>query len=214
MYKPIVLALFLLGFIQLYSQDKKNFNLFKPHKLGLLYNYGSEDNFLFDDPDYTYSSHIVKTQFFYNIARLKASNIQLIIQPQYQWISHQLINEQFVTPDDEDYIIKRKEFTAKKNINLYGLEFGIALLKPINKTCHFRASISLGLNYINTRTERLAKGFTFLENFSLGMTKQLWKKSEFYIGTNFGHVSNLNIQTPNDGYNVLGIEVGYSIFLQ
>ncbi|OBY65813.1 hypothetical protein LPB301_08305 [Polaribacter reichenbachii] len=71
--------------------------------------------------------------------------------------------------------------------------------------------MSLGFNYIDTRTERIAKGFTFLENFSLGISYETFSDSYLYIGTNlFGHVSNLDFNLPNAGYNILGLEIGYS----
>ena len=77
----------------------------------------------------------------------------------------------------------------------------------------FQGTISLGFNYIDTRTERIAKGFTFIENFSVGFSHQTFTNSFIYLGTNFGHVSNLNFQQPNNGYNILGLEIGYSYTL-
>ncbi|MDD7913889.1 acyloxyacyl hydrolase [Polaribacter sp. MSW5] len=66
---------------------------------------------------------------------------------------------------------------------------------------------------MNKRTERVAKGFTFIENFSIGFSHHSFKNSFIYFGTNFGHVSNLNFQLPNDGYNILGLEIGFSYFI-
>ena len=86
--------------------------------------------------------------------------------------------------------------------------------KEITEKLNLQGTISLGLSFIDTRTERLTKGFTFIENFSLGFSYKIVKNSYLYIGTNFGHVSNLNFQKPNDGYNVLGIEIGYSYVLE
>ena len=74
--------------------------------------------------------------------------------------------------------------------------------------------MSLGFSVINTRTERLAKGFTFIENLSLGFLYKTTPKHHFYIGTSFGHVSNLDFQKPNDGYNTLGFDVGYAFVLK
>ena len=93
---------------------------------------------------------------------------------------------------------------------LYGVEFGLTAKKRVFKKIELQGTISLGFNYIDTRTERLAKGFTFIENFSLGFSYNFTKKSYLYLVSNiFGHVSNLNFQKPNDGYNILGIEIGY-----
>ncbi len=47
----------------------------------------------------------------------------------------------------------------------------------------------------------------FIENFSLGFSYETFPNSFLYFGSNiFGHVSNLDFQKPNDGYNILGLE--------
>ena len=192
-----------------YNQNKKDWSL-TPKKIGVLYNYGSEDNFLFDDKDYTYSTNTLKLQAFYNLGSWRNFDFELIVQPQVQFLQHQLLNEFYVTPDQENFREKIAEFIQPKNMNLYGIEFGFAGKKELFKKLDLQASISLGFSYIDTRTERLAKGFTFIENFTLGFSYQIFKESFLYIGSNFGHVSNLNFQKPNDGYNILGLEIGYS----
>jgi hypothetical protein len=196
-----------------FSQER-NKSILKPYKLGFLYNFSSNENFIFDDVDYTYITNTYKAQVFYKLGKWKNINLELIVQPQVQFLKHQLINEQFITPDQENYLEKRTEFTKAKMMNLYGLEFGFGAKKEITEKLNLQGTISLGLSFIDTRTERLTKGFTFIENFSLGFSYKIVKNSYIYIGTNFGHVSNLNFQKPNDGYNVLGIEIGYSYVLE
>ena len=39
-------------------------------------------------------------------------------------------------------------------------------------------------------------------------------KSEIFLATTVGHVSNFNIQKPNSGYNILGFELGYRVFIK
>lgn len=202
--------LFLLFSLCIYSQEKAKL---KPDKIGFLINYGSEDNFIFNDTDYTYESVAIKGQAFYKLKNWKNLQLHLIVQPQVQFISHQLLNEQYITPDQEDYINKRIEFTAKKHLQMYGLEFGFGFSKKVTETLALYSTISLGFNYIDTRTERLAKGFTFLENFSLGLSRKVNEVSSLYLGCNFGHISNLNFKLPNDGYNILGLEIGYNFIL-
>lgn len=202
---------FVLFLGKLVSQEKKS--VLKPYKIGVLYNYGSEDNFLFDDKDYTYSTNSYKFQAFYNLGSWKNFDFELIVQPQVQFLHHQLLNEWYVTPDQENFQEKIAEFTQPKNMNLYGLEFAFVVKTKIYRKLDFIGSTSLGFSYINTRTERLAKGFTFIENFSLGFSHPILKKSYLYLGSNFGHISNLNFKKPNDGYNILGVEIGYSFLL-
>lgn len=212
MKNTILSVIFLFVVLSAFSQHKKK-SFLKPYKIGFLYNYGSNENFLFDDTDFTYSTNTYKGQLFYSLGTWKKIDFELIVQPQVQFSNHQLINKFYVTPNQENYLEKIAEFTQPKKMNLYGIEFGLAGLKKITEKIYIQGSVSLGLATINTRTERLAKGFTFLENFSLGFLFKNNKKSHFYLGTSFGHVSNLNFQKPNDGYNILGIDVGYSFLI-
>ncbi|QNM87062.1 acyloxyacyl hydrolase [Polaribacter pectinis] len=95
-------------------------------------------------------------------------------------------------------------------MHLYAIEFGFAAKKKLTNKLDLQGTISLGFSYIDTRSERLAKGFTFIENFSVGFSYQTSNKTFLYLGSNFGHVSNLNFLSPNDGYNILGMEIGFS----
>ena len=208
------LSFFSLFIVMTSFSQERNKSILKPYKLGFLYNFSSNENFIFDDVDYTYITNTYKAQVFYKLGKWKNIDLELIVQPQVQFLKHQLINEQFITPDQENYLEKRTEFTKAKMMNLYGLEFGFGAKKEITEKLNLQGTISLGLSFIDTRTERLTKGFTFIENFSLGFSYKIVKNSYIYIGTNFGHVSNLNFQKPNDGYNVLGIEIGYSYVLE
>lgn len=185
-----------------------------PKKLGFLYNLGKEDNFIFNDEDYFYTTKVYKGQLFYDLYNYKKIDFSLIVQPQLQTIKHQLINEQFITPDQENYLEKRDKYTKLKTINLYGLEFGLSTKIKLLNTLSFDATIGLGFCYIDETTERLAEGFTFIENFSIGFTHKTLPKMNIYVGSNFGHVSNLNFKKPNDGYNILGIEIGLQYVLK
>jgi len=213
MKKDLLTFMLLLVVFLSYGQKEKK-SILKPTKIGFLYNFGTNENFINNDPDYTYSTNTYKLQAFYNLGSLKNFNFELIVQPQLQFLKHTLINEQFVTPDEENYLEKRTEFTRAKTMNLYALEFGFAVKKQLTRKLDFQGTISLGFSIINTRTERIAKGFTFIENFSLGFSHQTFTNSFIYLGTNYGHVSNLNFQKPNNGYNILGLEIGYSYILK
>lgn len=211
MYKNYLLFWFLaFCFFKTFSQEIRKGFLY-PDKIGFLYNYGTEENFIFNDKDYSYSTNTFKSQFFYKLGKWKNLNIELIVQPQVQLLKHQLLNPSFVQPrHGVNYLELRNIYIKQKHINLYALEFGLAAKKELTKSIELQGTISLGLSYISTTTERLTEGFTFLENFSLGLSFKTFKKTYFYVGTNFGHVSNLNFQKPNDGYNILGLEIGVS----
>ncbi len=211
MKKIVACFLFFILSFHSFTQEK---NKLTPYKIGVLFNNGTNENFVFDDPDYTLKTKSYKAQAFYKLGNWKNLDFELIVQPQIQFSKHQLINEQYVLPSEDNYLEKREEFTQLKKMHLFGVEFGFATKKEITKKLDLQATISLGFMTINKRSERLAKGFTFIENFSLGLSYEAFKDSFFYLGSNFGHTSNLNFQLPNDGYNILGLEIGYSILLK
>jgi hypothetical protein len=161
MIKRILYILFCSASLVTFSQNR-NISVLKPAKIGFLYNDGSNENFMFDDPDYTLSVNTLKGQLFYKIGNVKNINFELIVQPQVQFLKHQLINEFYVTPDQENFEEKIAEFAKTKTMNLYGLEFGFASKIKLTKKLDLQGTISLGFCYIDTRTERLAKGFTFI----------------------------------------------------
>ncbi|WP_397446684.1 acyloxyacyl hydrolase [Polaribacter sp. R77954] len=213
MIKQFILISFLLTSFLAFNQDKKESKL-KPYKVGLLYNFATNENFLNNDSDYDYTTNTYKLQAFYELTQWKSLDIELIIQPQIQFLKHQLLNKWYVTPDQDNVQEKIDEFTKPKKMHLYGVEFGFAFKKQLVKKLDIQGTLSLGFNYIDTRTERLAKGFTFNENFSLGFSYNVYSDSYIYIGSNiFGHVSNLDFQKPNDGYNIFGVEIGWNFLI-
>ena len=111
------------------------------------------------------------------------------------------------------YEEKRTEYTTLKTIHLYAFELGFIMQRRIIQKLKIQASIGLGVASINKRTERLAKGFTFIENGALGFSYQTSVRTFLYVGGNVGHVSNLNFKLPNSGFNILGYEIGFSYIL-
>ena len=183
------------------------------NKVGVLFSKAKQNNLLFFDKDYDYKTNVYKFQLFYPIKKGESWDINLMLQPQYQMAQHQLLNEQFVTPDEENFEFLREKFTQKKDISLYAFELGFQLRKSLIKNIAFEATLGLGAGYISLESERLAKGFTFIENVSLGLAHTR-NSSEVFVATTVGHVSNFNIQKPNSGYNILGFELGYRIFIK
>jgi len=206
-----ILIFFLFFYSLVNSQEKKiNPSL---HKNGFLYSSAKQNNILFFDRDYDYKTNVFKFQLFYSLKKWGNWDINLIAQPQYQIAQHQLLNEQFVTPDEENFEFLREKFTQKKDISLYAFELGFQLRKALIRNIVFEATLGLGAGYISLESERLAKGFTFIENLSLGFAHKK-NTSEFFLATTVGHVSNFNIQKPNSGYNIFGFELGYRIFIK
>jgi len=213
MFKKLCFLFVFFSIFSIKAQESKK-GILNIKKIGFLYNYTDENNFLFDDEDYSYNANIYKLQLFYNVTNWQNWELALIVQPQIQVIEHQLLNEQFVLPSENNYLEKRAKFTRSKKMHLYGLELGFALKRALLKDLSVQIKAGLGVANIDTETERLAKGFTFIENGSVGFSYKTTKKTTIYFGGNIGHVSNLNFKNPNSGYTFLGFEVGFTYFLK
>ena len=196
-----------------FSQEKK-LHFLKPNKVGISFITGTENNFLFNDADYEYKTKIIKVLLSYDINTWKNIDIDFIILPQLRKINHQLLNMWFVTADVPNYQEKRIRFTQPKTMYIYGIQFGIQIEKKIYKRLNIFTSVNVGIATIDTETERLAKGFTFIENGFVGFSFKSSTNTNLFIGGNIGHVSNFNIKKPNSGYNQLGLEIGFSYNLK
>lgn len=205
----LFLGLLFVGMISTsYGQKSKKSFLFSPFKFGVQFVQGNENNFMFDDLDYFYRSNTIKGQLFYPLTNFKSIEVSLLIQPQIQFIQHQLYNEQFVRPSENNYLIKRQQFTKLKNLSISALEFSLEAKQKVFKSFSVYLQVGLGLAYIDTETERLAKGFTFIENGTLGFDIQLNSKTSIQLFGGLGHVSNFNFTMPNSGYNVMNTGIG------
>lgn len=207
-HKVCILFIFCSSFYAFGQETKKESRKLK--KVGLLFNSAKQNNFLFSDRDYDYQTNVIKAQLFYSLRKGEKWDINLIVQPQVQFAKHQLLNPFYVSSDLPNVQELRDRFTQERNISLYQFELGFQLTTKLIEQLYFESTLGLGAGYISEESERLAKGFTFIENLSVGLAYQL-KSSEFYLGTNVGHVSNFDTQEPNDGYNILGFEIGYRI---
>lgn len=205
---------FLLIFLILasvsFGQEEQKFKLLKS---GFQINRNDRDNFYFSNKDYSFSIYSIKFQRFYEVKKFKNWAFNIVLQPQFQYIEHKLLNKFFIRPDDfnGDYLAYREKLTQLKNFSFYAIELGFQLTRPLYKTLNFEFTAGLGAGYIDFSTERVARGFTFVENLSIGLSKT-FTNNEIYLGLVFNHISNFGIQKPNSGYNTIGYEFGYRFF--
>ncbi|MDG1812148.1 MAG: acyloxyacyl hydrolase [Polaribacter sp.] len=189
--------------------QKSNKSFFTPTKYGIQFSQGNEKSFLFDDPDYFYRTNTAKGQIYFLIANFKTIDFSLVAMPQIQFIQHQLYNEQFILPSESNYQERRQRFTQLKNLSISAVEFSLEAKKQLFNSFSIFLQVGLGLSYIDTETERLAKGFTFIENGNFGFDFQMNSKYSIQLFGGVGHVSNLNFQQPNSGYNILNTGFGF-----
>jgi hypothetical protein len=212
--KAIGFTLVFVCFIFTSYGQKTTKNFFTPTKYGIQFSQGNENSFLFDDPDYFYRSHTVKGQLYFPITKLKTVEISFIVQPQVQFAEHQLYNEQFVLPSVVDFLEKRERYTKLKNLSITAVEFSVEAKQELFRSFSIFLQVGLGFSYIDTETERLAKGFTFIENGNLGFEIKFTSKISFQFFGGFGHVSNLNFKQPNSGYSIFNTGVSLQYVLK
>ena len=94
-------------------------------------------------------------------------------------------------------------------MSITAIEFSLEAKKQLFKGFSIFLQAGLGFSYIDTETERLAKGFTFIENGILGFDFQMSSKFSIQFFGGVGHVSNLNSQLPNSGYNIFNTGFGF-----
>lgn len=95
-----------------------------------------------------------------------------------------------------------------------GLNIGFQHFYPLSNKVLINTFISAGPHYISVETVRLAKGFSFSDNFGMGLYYALNDKIWLNIGFRLRHLSNAEIQFPNAGINTYNFHVGISRLLR
>ncbi len=189
------------------AQDKNS--KLQPDAIEVYYGIGNENTFLFNDTDYLYKTQYLKVSFQYVLSD-KKNRLSLGIQPQIHFLKHQLLNPFFVRESEINFEQDRISFNKLKQMHLYGLEVELNIRRTIFSKFDVSAFLAIGPALIDTRTERLAKGFTFIETIGFGIDYRLSNRICLSVRPAFSHISNARIQLPNSGYNVLNLETGIS----
>lgn len=186
--------------VHFYGQDKK-------HAIRIGFNYGMGHEIKNSDFSHTNSSY--KFQFNYTIREGRKFNYELLLQPELNFATHQLLNPNFIGADETDYIEKRLKYSNKRNIREYIFNIGFIVRKPISESFSFYLLGSVGPMLIDKETERMPDGIAFSDVVALGLSFRS-KKILFDLRPSFRHVSNAGLQHPNSGFNTLNIEFGFT----
>jgi hypothetical protein len=201
--KLLFVIMFLLCAFEASAQVKKeNF------AIGFNYGIGSE----FPNRNYTFTNQFYKLQLYYRLKEIKHFQFEILVQPEVNFATHQLLNLYFVKPETPDYIYKREEYTKLKDIHEYVLNLGFLIRKPIGKIFSVYALGSIGPMITDTETERMTNGFAFADVFALGISAQV-NQFRFDVRPSVRHVSNAGLNSENAGYNTKNIEIGISYCL-
>lgn len=204
----ILLFLFFHISFSLHSQEKH-----RTIKYGFVYGFGEQGIFPFSDDDYTYETQFYKAQLNYVFKEKGRFSFEINVEPSYYVSEHQLLNEHFIRPDyGSDYLEERERQTTKKTMKEYVLNIGAISRYNITKQFSAYALGSVGPMVIDTRTERMAKGFAFSDIFSFGLS---YKIDKIILDARYGvrHVSNFQLKSPNSGYNSTNFEFGFLLDL-
>ena len=185
----------------LYGQNAK-----RETSIGFHYGFGNE----IKNKNYSYTNRYYKIQVFYEMKETKNFKYELVVQPEINFATHQLLNLYFVKPEEPDYIEKREIFTKLKNIKEYALGIGLCVRKPISRTISTYVLASVGPMITDTETERLSKGFAFSDVLALGLSIKV-NKMVLDVRPSLRHVSNAQLQSSNAGFNTKNIEIGLSV---
>ena len=198
MVRKLLLYCFLMNFCLIFSQEMKQNIAF-----GIGYGIGNE----IKNSDYTYTNRYLKGQFYYTFKTTKNFRLELLLQPEINFATHQLLNLYFVTPKEPDFEAKREVYTKLKNIREYILNVGLVIRKPITNKYSIYVLLSIGPMITDTETERLSKGFAFSDVFGIGFSLNL-SNITLDLRPNIRHTSNAGLQNANAGFNTLNVEMG------
>ncbi|MFH6997192.1 acyloxyacyl hydrolase [Flavobacterium sp. FlaQc-57] len=201
--KLLLVIMFLLVVLKAVGQDKKN-----DLAIGFNYGFGSE----FSNRNYSFTNHFYKIELYYRIKKAKHFQYEIVVQPEVNFATHQLLNFYFVKPETPNYIEKRDEYTKLKDIHEYVLNIGFLVRKPIGKVLSIYALGSVGPMITDTETERMSNGFAFADVLAIGFSAKM-NQFRLDVRPSVRHVSNAGLNSENAGYNTKNIEIGISYCL-
>lgn len=158
--------------------------------------------------DYSYRHDVTGYKFLLNrrLSPFGTFGWELQIEPSFYAAHQQLLNPYDTSPTT------RARYTSGEVVREYVVNPGI--LGRYNPTPRFSLFflLSVGPAWIDTATERLAKGFAFSDILAGGVGLRFGRALvEFRPGLR--HVSNLYTQKPNHGYNSGTFDLALSIYL-
>jgi hypothetical protein len=171
--------------------------------VGVSYGFGNA----LSNTNYSYTNQYLKGQLFYTLTKTRRFEFQIVLAPEINFATHQLLNFYFVTPDEPNFQERRDRFTQLKDIREYVLHVGFLVRKPLSKQFSIYVIGSIGPMITNTETERLSIGFAFSDVLGLGVSFHT-KHVTFDFRPNVRHNSNAGLQNSNAGINTLNFEFG------
>ena len=164
----------------------------------------------FNNSNYNYQTTSIKCQLRHEMASSKSAILELLVEPGFYIVNHQLLNEDFIEPSEPDFLEKRQRFTRKRTFYEYAIQLGMMVRFDMMDKLNPYILASIGPMISSAETERLKKGFAFSSIFGIG---SFYRVESIYLSFGFllRHNSNANLSQPNAGHNSVGIELGLSV---
>ncbi|WPR70219.1 acyloxyacyl hydrolase [Flavobacterium sp. NG2] len=194
----ILCLFFVFVWCAVYSQAE-NHTIF----IGLKSGFGNE----FENSNYTFTNEYYKLEWNYQLKKSSVFTYELVVQPEINFGTHQLLNFYFVQPEEYNYLERREKYTKMKDINQYIVNIGGIVRTAIYRGLSVYVQASVGPMISDTETERLSKGFAFSDVFGFGISIEKYNL-RLDLGANVRHVSNAGLQSSNAGFNTKNIELG------
>jgi hypothetical protein len=181
-------------------------------RIGFGFLIGKQNIFPFNDLNYSHSQKGYRLQFNYTLRSGKFS-YELQIEPSVYIAEHQLLNPYFIQPSDgSDYLFQREYYMQKRTITDYALNIGFVTRYNFNDKLSTYFLFSTGPTWLDSATERQAKGFAFSNVLSIGVAYNT-NRFRFEFGPGVRHVSNASTHFPNGGHNSSTLDFGITYLL-
>ena len=139
----------------------------------------------------------------------RQQSLEVVIEPSVYFVNHQLLNLFFIKPTEPNFEEQRELFTQKRSYEEYALNLGLSYAYEFTNQVSIYGLLSVGPMIATADTERQRKGFSFSDILGMGAHYTL---NPVIIDIRFTlrHVSNANLNAPNNGHNTAGFELGVS----
>ncbi|NNE33101.1 MAG: hypothetical protein HKN40_12115 [Winogradskyella sp.] len=181
--------------------------------LGLNSGISNQAILFLENSDYQYKNQFYRVEFRFPITNKKNWNFEMVAAPSYYITEYRLQNKHYIKPEDnENYVAEREKYTQERILKEYALQISLLWRYNISKKLSAYSLIGSGPMLIDKESERQAKGFNFSNYGGFGVMYQV---SNIFLDLrgSIRHASNLQLREPNNGYDMMSVEIGVSMFL-
>lgn len=180
------------------STAQNTFQNSKKHRIGYVFSIGDTRKFLDLGTPIAYSITSHQINYFYKWREKGKTSWEFMVAPQ---INHAKYKD---FEDNRDWIELKEQ----------GVNFGVSYNYAITKSTKTYLLLSIGPHYISELIPyRAAKGLTFSDNATVGITQKISSNFSFDLRYGIRHISNAGLKKPNIGINTMMLSTGLYVQL-